>query len=85
MINHGLYGTTMNGFIFDSLPLKLAGAKPYSWSKLIGTCVDPICLTSIFAGMVLISFKQQQLAAMVTNTYINMPDTRDPENGISNT
>lgn len=75
----------MNGFIFDSLPLKLAGVEPYSWPELISACVDPIFLTVAFAGMVWIPFGQRKLAAMVTNACINMPDTRDPEDGISNT
>lgn len=80
---HGLFGTTMNGFIFDSLPLKLASAKPYSWLDLVSDCIDPICLAIIFTGMVWIPFKQQKLAAMATN--INLTDTRDPENGIPST
>lgn len=77
VITHGLFGTTMNGLLFDSLPFKLASAKPYSWMNPVRVCTNPAFLTITLAGIVWILFIQERSV-----TSVDLTNSRDPENGI---
>lgn len=73
---HGLFGTSMNGFLFDSLPFEIRSAEPYSWMILVRASIDPVFLTITFASVVWILFIQKRLA-----TSANLINARDLENG----